>query len=83
MSEQLSVLEADPAPPHPIHLVVTDDLQRNRVTVFFRFFLTIPHLIWLMVWGIAVSFRGRRRRLVQAFAYVTMLTPRYPTFSDD
>ena len=29
MSEQLSVLEADVPAPHPIHLVVTDDLERN------------------------------------------------------
>jgi Domain of unknown function (DUF4389) len=37
---------------HPIRLVVTDDLQRNRLTVFFRLILAIPHLIWLTVWGI-------------------------------
>jgi hypothetical protein len=37
---------------HPIRLVVTDDLQRNRLTVFFRPILAIPHLIWLALWGI-------------------------------
>ena len=37
---------------HPIRLVVTDDLQRNRLTVFFRLILAIPHLIWVAVWGI-------------------------------
>jgi hypothetical protein len=37
---------------HPIRLVVTDDLQRNRLTVLFRLILAIPHLIWLTVWGI-------------------------------
>jgi hypothetical protein len=37
---------------HPIRLVVTDDLQRNRLTVFFRLILAIPHLIWVSVWGI-------------------------------
>jgi Domain of unknown function (DUF4389) len=41
---------------HPIHLVVTDDLQRNRLTVFFRLLLAIPHLIWLSIWGVAVVF---------------------------
>ena len=56
MSEQLSVLEPDLPAPHPIHLVVTDDLQRNRLTVFFRILLVIPHLIWLTLWGIVVSF---------------------------
>jgi Domain of unknown function (DUF4389) len=44
----------DYRPPHPIQLVVTDDLLRNRLTVFFRLILVIPHLIWLVVWGIAV-----------------------------
>jgi hypothetical protein len=39
--------------PHPIRLVVTDDLRRTRVTVFFRLLLAIPHYIWLWVWGIA------------------------------
>lgn len=37
---------------HPIRLVVTDDLQRNRLTVFFRLILAIPHVIWLTLWGI-------------------------------
>jgi len=41
---------------HPIRLVVTDDLQRNRLTVFFRGLLVIPHLIWLVLWGIASWF---------------------------
>jgi hypothetical protein len=38
---------------HPVQLVVEDDLERNRLTVFFRLLLAIPHLIWLMLWGIA------------------------------
>src|SRR4029078_6997964 len=36
----------------PIRLVVTDDLQRNRLTSFFRLILAIPHLIWLALWSI-------------------------------
>jgi hypothetical protein len=39
-------------PAHPIRLVVTDDLQRSRLTVFFRLFLAIPHFIWLALFGI-------------------------------
>ena len=40
----------------PIRLVVhDDDLTRNRLTVFFRLFLAIPHFIWLMLWGLAAS----------------------------
>jgi hypothetical protein len=40
---------------HPVGLVVTDDLQRSRLTVFFRLLLVIPHLIWLTLWGIAAE----------------------------
>src|SRR5512135_1349469 len=38
---------------HPITLVVNDDLQRSRLTVFFRGLLAIVPFIWLMLWGIA------------------------------
>ena len=38
---------------HPVHLVGdSDDLRRSRVTVFFRLPLAIPHLVWLVLWGI-------------------------------
>jgi hypothetical protein len=40
---------------HPIGLIVDDDLQRNRLTVFFRLLLAIPQLIWISLWGIAVE----------------------------
>jgi uncharacterized protein DUF4389 len=57
-------------PPHPIRLVVTDDLRRSRLTVFFRLLLGIPHYLWafLLVFAVAVAvfvqwwillFRGR------------------------
>jgi hypothetical protein len=41
---------------HPIRLALSDDLRRNRLTVFFRLILVIPHLIWLTLWGIVVFF---------------------------
>jgi Domain of unknown function (DUF4389) len=44
--------------PHPIRMVVGDDLERSRLTVFFRLLLSIPHIIWLILWGIAVFFVG-------------------------
>jgi ABC-type multidrug transport system fused ATPase/permease subunit len=51
-----------PAPPgsstvdeHAIGLVVTDDLRRTRLTVFFRLLLAIPSFIWLALWGIAAE----------------------------
>jgi hypothetical protein len=39
-------------PTHPIGLIVTDDLKRSRLTVFFRLLLVIPHLFVLMIWTI-------------------------------
>jgi hypothetical protein len=47
---------ADPpgtGPLHPVRLAVSDDLRRSRLTVFFRLLLALPHLIWLVLWGIA------------------------------
>ena len=42
--------------PHPIGLIVADDLQRNRLTVFFRILLAIPHLVFVALWSIAAFF---------------------------
>jgi hypothetical protein len=53
VSETSSAL--DGPSPHPIRLVVTDDLERNRLTVFFRLILAIPLLVWLTIWSIAVG----------------------------
>jgi hypothetical protein len=43
------------AHPHPVRIVVTDDLVRSRLTVFFRLFLAIPHYIWAFLIGIVVA----------------------------
>jgi hypothetical protein len=62
----------------PLRLVVTDDLERRRVTVFFRVFLAIPHLIVVGFWGIAAAavsiilwlaflFEGKAPRSLQSF----------------
>ena len=70
MSETLPALDAPN--PHPIHLVVTDDLERNRLTVFFRLILAIPLFIWVAIWGLAVS-------LVVLVAWVVgLITGRVP-----
>jgi hypothetical protein len=37
---------------HPVRLVVADDLERSRLTVFFRLLLALPHLVWLVLWSI-------------------------------
>ena len=72
MSEQLTAFEPDAPPSHPIHLVVTDDLERSRLTVFFRLLLALPHLIWVALWGIAVFFA------VIAAWFVGIFTGRVP-----
>lgn len=43
-----------PPPPHPIALAVSDDGGRSRLTVFFRLLLALPHLVWLILWAIAL-----------------------------
>jgi hypothetical protein len=43
---------------HPVRLLVDDDLERSRLTVFFRLLLAIPHLVWLAIWTIAVVIVG-------------------------
>ena len=41
-----------PPPGHPIRLAhAPDDGRRSRLTVFFRLLLTIPHWVWLYLWG--------------------------------
>jgi uncharacterized protein DUF4389 len=39
---------------HPIHLTVADDLERSRLTVFFRLLLAIPHIVVVVLWGVLV-----------------------------
>ncbi len=53
---------------HPVRLVVEDDLQRNRLTVFFRLILAIPHLIWISLWTIGIVF------VVVVQWFVTLIT---------
>ena len=39
------------APDDQVRTLSFDDLERRRVTVFFRFFLALPHLVWLGIWA--------------------------------
>jgi hypothetical protein len=41
-------------PEHPVRIVVDDDLERPRLTVLFRLFLAIPHVVWILLWSLAV-----------------------------
>jgi hypothetical protein len=60
-------------PLHPVGLVVTDDLRRSRLTVFFRFLLALPHFIWLLFWGVAAFLS------VIASWFATLAVGRSPT----
>lgn len=53
-TEQAGGTDGAARAPHPIHLVVTDDLVRSRLTVLLRLLLAIPHFLWLMLWSIGV-----------------------------
>jgi hypothetical protein len=52
----MSELTVDHPSEHPVQLTVEDDLRRNRLTVAFRIFLLIPHVVWIVLWSIAVFF---------------------------
>jgi hypothetical protein len=47
------VIESRGGGPARLRLRVEDDLQRSRLTVFFRLLLAIPHFIWIFLWSIA------------------------------
>jgi hypothetical protein len=36
--------------------VVDDDRRRSRLTTFFRLFLAVPHIVWLVLWGLIALF---------------------------
>ena len=42
--------------PHPVRLVVDDDLKRSRLTVFFRLLLAMPHYVWATFWTLLMIF---------------------------
>ncbi|MEA2375059.1 MAG: hypothetical protein QOD53_1522 [Thermoleophilaceae bacterium] len=44
-------------PPHPIRLDLSDpELRRDRLLVFFRGLLALPHFVWLVLWSIVALF---------------------------
>jgi Domain of unknown function (DUF4389) len=51
-SDPLTAIGPLPARSDPVRAEVTDGLRRSRLTVFFRFALAFPHLVWLSLWGI-------------------------------
>lgn len=59
-----------PPPAHPVRISCDDDLRRSRLTVFFRLLLWLPHLVWLILWGIVTFFA------IVANWFVTLFTGR-------
>ena len=57
---------------HPVRIVVSDDLQRTRLTVFFRLILAIPHFVWVTLWAVIAILAA----IVNWFA--TLFTGRSP-----
>lgn len=51
-SEPWLPVGAGAPPPHPIGIGVDDDRRRSRLTVFFRFLLALPHIVWFTLWTI-------------------------------
>jgi Domain of unknown function (DUF4389) len=50
--ETTSTASTEGTQPHPIRLIVNDDLQRTRLTVFFRLILAIPLILWAALWAV-------------------------------
>lgn len=55
-SDPLTAIGPLPVRDDPVVLETTDDLARNRLTVFFRLLLAIPHIVWLALWGVVAFF---------------------------
>lgn len=54
---EMLVAVTDRPPLHPVRVVGDPyDLRRSRLTVFFRFLLALPHIVWVTLWGIVVFF---------------------------
>ena len=57
---------------YPVRFDVEHQERYSRLTTFFRIILAIPHLIWILIWGIATE-------LAVIIAWFAILfTGRYP-----
>lgn len=45
----------EPPKPHPIRLVLNDDLKRSRLTVLVRWLLVLPHAIWVSLYALVAT----------------------------
>ena len=63
-------------PARPIRLVVDDDRRRSRLTTFFRIFLAVPHVVWLVGWSVLAAIAA----LAQWFVSLVRGRPAAPLF---
>jgi hypothetical protein len=56
------------APDHVVRIRSDDDLRRSRLTVFFRLFLWLPHMVWLILWGLVTALAVFANWFVTLFA---------------
>jgi hypothetical protein len=45
----------DDEEPHPVRVAVSDDLRRSRLLTFFRLPISIPHIVWFVLWTIPAA----------------------------
>jgi Domain of unknown function (DUF4389) len=65
---EMLVEVTDRPPRHPVRVVGDPyDLRRSRVTVFFRLLLSLPHLVWLVLWSIAALLAALAQWFVTLF----------------
>jgi hypothetical protein len=67
---------AGPGPERPIRVAVDDDRRRSRLTTFFRIFLAVPHIVWLIGWSVLAALAA----LAQWFVTVLRGRPASPLF---
>ena len=67
-SDPIALGPARNAPAHPISLRLDDDGRRSRLTVLFRFLLSLPQLVWLVLWTVAAFFASLGNWFATLFA---------------
>ncbi len=50
-----------------MRLSVEDDYRRNRLTVFFRLLLAIPHIVWFFLWTLLIVITGVANWVISIF----------------
>lgn len=62
---------------YPVHFEVEHQERYSRLSTFFRVLLIIPHLIFVLLWGVVAEF------LVFLAWFAILFTGRYPRWAFD